>query len=241
MDILVVGGTEFIGVNLIQCLLEKFPDYNIVCIDRLKKNIEEFENNKHFYFYQHNEIDLLKLFKFWYGFDIIINLIKDKDNDSKIVFDLLSIIKKYKVKKYLQVSLKSQDFTSLDILALSSFSSYKIPVVIAKYLNSYGFFQDNSELIPKLITNALEGKKILVPDHSSDLINVFDCCRGIETLMHYGEPGIVYEFGGGEKIKIVDVALFVMEYLSIPYEMLEKICSNESSRVLGFLKLNEQF
>lgn len=244
MDILVVGGAGFIGTNLIQYLLDKHPDYNIVCIDKLlssnrKKNLEVFETNSRFYFYQYNEGGLLKLFKFFYGFDVIINFLEE--NDAETIFNLLTIIKKYKTKKYVQVSPRTPEFTSLDIISLSNFSIYKIPVIISKYLNNYGDFQESSGFVASIITNALEGNRILVPSSNvTDLLNVLDYCRGLETLIHYGNPGCVYELGGGNKIESIDVALFIMDYLKVSKDMLECV-SSKKINVMGYSALSEQF
>lgn len=242
MDVLVVGGASFIGLNFIQHLLSKYSDYNIVCLDNLdsderKKNIECFDNCSKFYFYQNNQVDILKLFKFWYGFNYVINFTENKLVD---VGNLLSIIKKYKVRKYLHIS-KSMQICN-DIVVISSFFSHKIPVTICKYSNCYGPYQNPKEFIPFLITNALIGNKILVHDFFCDWINVIDYCRGLETLMFYGDSGKIYEIGGGNSIKNIDVALFVVNYLKI-YESLVKVKFNniQFEPFTSFSKLNEQY
>lgn len=243
MDILVIGGMGFIGVNFVQRLLDKYTDYNVVCIDKLsneinRKNLEEFQENKRFYFYHANQIDLLKLFKFWFGFDIIINFV-DEQNE-KEVQQLLTIVKKYKTKKLLQIS--SSKTISFDIVSLSHFFNDKIPVLVLKYSNNYGSFQHPAEFIPTLITNALEGNKLIVPDPNiKDWINVLDFCRGIETLMHYGDVGKIYELGGGNKICNIDIAFFITDYLKIPKDTIELSRSDEKVETMNFESLNKQY
>lgn len=243
MDILVIGGMGFIGVNFVQRLLDKYTDYNVVCIDKLsneinRKNLEEFQENKRFYFYHANQIDLLKLFKFWFGFDIIVNFVDEQSE--KEVQQLLTIVKKYKTKKLLQIS--SSKSISFDIVSLSHFFNDKIPVLVLKHSNNYGSFQHPTEFIPTLITNALEGNKLIVPDpNTKDWINVLDFCRGIETLMHYGNAGKVYELGGGNKIHNIDIALFIADYLKVPKDAIELSEPDEKIQTMYFESLNKQY
>jgi len=242
MDVLVVGGASFIGFNFTQHILSKYPDYNIVCLDNLdsnetKQNVEFFKNCPKFYFYQNDQIDILKLFKFWYGFNYVINFTENRLID---INSLFSIIKKYKVKKYLHISKSVQIYN--DIVIVSSFFSHKIPVTICKYSNCYGPYQNPKEFIPFLITNALTGNKILVHESFCDWINVIDYCRGLETLMFYGDNGKIYEIGGGNTIKNIDVALFVANYLKISESLVKIVPNNiQFEPFTGFSKLNEQY
>jgi len=270
MDILIAGGAGFVGINFIQLILDKYPDYNIVCIGFVEneENLKEFENNQHFYFYRIdicNFDELLKIFKFWYGFDVIINFsVESQDRnleqkksfiDSNIMgtYNFLEIIKKYKTKKYLQVSselelnnsLCSAGKTSADLIALSYFAAFKIPVIVLRSLDNYGFFQHPRELIPEMITSALIGEKVPVYNPSTrDWINVLDHCRALETLMHYGKPGEIYNLGTGNSVKSVEIAYLIIDYLKLSSDILEKKQGNQESKSLysmDFSKLNEEF
>lgn len=273
MDILVTGGAGFIGTNFIQYILDKHHDYNILCLDKLtyassRNNIREFENNEKYHFYQAdicNVEDVLKAFKFWYSFDILINFAAESHVDRSIVsedsksfidsnisgtYSLLEITKKYKVKKFLQVStdevygslgdsgkfvetmnlipssLYSASKASADLIALSYFHTFGMPIVVSRCSNNFGPYQHPEKFIPLMITNALEGKNL--PIYGSglnvrDWINVLDHCRALETLMHYGKPGEVYNIGGGNELKNIEIAEFILDYLKLPHNMLENV------------------
>lgn len=232
MDILIVNGSSFIGINFIQHLLDKYIDYNIVSIESPeidRHNLEQFENSR-FHCYVVDTRDFSKFFKFWFRVDVAVNF---SDNAIRTT-ELLENLKKQKLKKFLQVSSK----TTND-LALCSFPS--VPVVTLKLTNSYGYFQHPSEIVSGLITNALEGSKLTVTDSTRDWLSVLDCCRGLETLLHYGKPGESYVLGGGNEIKDIDIALFVMEQLRVSKDMLELKENQDESLVMDFSKLNEQY
>jgi len=274
MDILVSGGAGFIGTNFIQLLLDKYPDYNVVCVDKLtyagnSSNLERFLDNPRFHFRQIDICkmeELQKIFKFWYGFDIIVNFAAESHVDRSIssefsrnfidsniigTFNFLEIIKKYKVKTYVQVStdevygsldfdntkfietmnlkpssLYSASKASADLIALSYFTTFKLPVVISRCSNNYGPYQHPEKFIPLMITNALEGKPLPIygsGENIRDWINVLDHCRSIETIMHYGKHGEVYNAGGGNEARNIDVAKFILDYLGLSHSMIENV------------------
>ncbi|KKR46309.1 MAG: putative dTDP-glucose 4,6-dehydratase [Parcubacteria group bacterium GW2011_GWA2_40_8] len=88
-----------------------------------------------------------------------------------------------------------------DILALSYFTTFGTPVVITRSANAYGTHQYPEKLIPLLITNLIEGKKIPVYGdglHTRHWTHVLDHCSGINTALRKGEPGHVYNLASGE-------------------------------------------
>jgi dTDP-glucose 4,6-dehydratase len=273
MDILVSGGAGFIGTNFIEYILEKYSDYNIICIDKLtyagnKSNLKQFETNSRFRFYQVdicNYEELLKIFKFWYSFDIVINFAAESHVDRSIcsehsrsfidsnivgVYNFLEIIKKYKIKKFLQVStdevygslnkidkfvetmnlkpssLYSASKASADIIALSYFTTFGLPIMISRCSNNYGSYQNPEKFIPLIITNCLEDKKIPIYGtgrNVRDWVNVLDHCRALEFIMHYGKNGEIYNSGGGNEFSNIEVAYMILKYLGLSLNMLEKV------------------
>lgn len=232
MDILIVDGSGFIGTNFIQHLLDKYVDYNVVCIEKPeadKRNFEEFEENPKFHCYVVDTRDFAKFFKFWFRVDMIASF----SDDIVRICSLIDIIKKHKVKKYVQ--LMKQQFSF-------EFDMSSVPIVFLKLSNNYGSFQHPSELVPNLITNALEGEKLFVTDSSRDWVSVLDCCRCLETLIHYGKAGEIYTLGGINEIKDSDIGLFILDYLHISKQMLEfKQQQNTTSYFMDFSKLKSQY
>lgn len=243
MDILISGGAGFIGVNFIQHLLDKYPDYNIVCIDTLlndNKNLEFLEGHSRFYFYPIDvcSTELLRLFKFWYGFDMIVNFVPEQQG----LFNFLEIIKKYKTKKFLQVYTDPEvQYTLFNIFSV--FCNFKLPAISVSCFDNYGSFQYPNESIPLMITDALEGKKVQLSSEKT-LCSVLDHCRALETLMHYGKDGESYILGGDKKVDSNEIATFIVNYLDIPKDMLVGVA--EGSRLkrdynLDYTRLNKEY
>jgi dTDP-glucose 4,6-dehydratase len=89
-----------------------------------------------------------------------------------------------------------------DLLALSYFTTYHLPVIVTRCTNNFGPYQFPEKLIPLFITNLLEGKKIPVygtGKNVRDWIHVNDHCRAVEFLLDNGVPGEVYNIGGGHE------------------------------------------
>jgi len=89
-----------------------------------------------------------------------------------------------------------------DLLALSYFTTYHLPVMVTRCTNNFGPYQFPEKLIPLFITNLLEGKKVPVygtGKNIRDWIHVNDHCRAVEFLLDNGVPGEVYNIGGGHE------------------------------------------
>jgi len=106
-----------------------------------------------------------------------------------------------------------------DLLVLASGRTYGQPVVITRSCNNYGPHQHPEKLIPLCITNALEGLPLpLYGDgqYRRDWVHVLDHCRAIDTVLHHGIPGNVYNIGGGHELANVDVVQRIAAVLAVP-------------------------
>ena len=95
-----------------------------------------------------------------------------------------------------------------DRLAYSYFASFGAPVVIARPSNTYGPYQFPEKVIPLFVTNALDELKLpLYGDglHRRDWLHVRDHCRALDLLIDRGEPGEVYNIGGGNDVSNIDL------------------------------------
>ncbi len=103
-----------------------------------------------------------------------------------------------------------------DLLVLSYYKTYGLPVVITRSSNNFGPFQYPEKVIPLFITNVLEGKKIpLYGDglNLRDWIFVTDNCRGIDAVLQKGKSGGIYNIGGGHQTTNVDLTHSILELL----------------------------
>jgi dTDP-glucose 4,6-dehydratase len=86
-----------------------------------------------------------------------------------------------------------------DLLVRAAVHTHHMDCVITRCSNNYGQYQFPEKLIPLMIANALEGKKLPVYGDGKnvrDWIHVTDHCLGIKKAMEHGKAGEVYNFGG---------------------------------------------
>jgi dTDP-glucose 4,6-dehydratase len=104
-----------------------------------------------------------------------------------------------------------------DILCRSYFKTYSMPVIITRSSNNFGSFQYPEKVIPLFLTNAIENKPLpLYGDGKNvrDWIYVMDNCSGIDCALRKGKPGEIYNIGGGNKIKNIDIARQILKILA---------------------------
>ncbi|KWU66328.1 dTDP-glucose 4,6-dehydratase [Bacillus mycoides] len=110
----------------------------------------------------------------------------------------------------------SSSKASSDMIALSYYETYQLPVIITRCSNNYGPYQYPEKLIPLMVTNALEGKKLpLYGDglNVRDWLHVTDHCSAIDTVLHKGCVGEVYNIGGNNEKTNVDVVEQIIKIL----------------------------
>lgn len=101
-----------------------------------------------------------------------------------------------------------------DRLAYSYFATYGVPVIVTRASNNYGSHQFPEKVIPLFVTNAID--QIPVPLYGDglnirDWLHVDDHCRAIELLLDASEPGEVYNIGGGNEVRNVDLTHRILE------------------------------
>jgi dTDP-glucose 4,6-dehydratase len=101
-----------------------------------------------------------------------------------------------------------------DRLAYSYFATFDVPVIITRASNNYGPYQFPEKVIPLFVTNAMDG--IPVPLYGDglqvrDWLHVDDHCRAIDLLIDSGASGEVYNVGGGNHVRNVDLTRRILE------------------------------
>lgn len=92
--------------------------------------------------------------------------------------------------------------------------TYNLPVVISNCSNNYGPNQHNEKLIPKVIKNILEGKKIPIYGNGSnvrDWLYVMDHVDAIDMIFHNGKIGETYCIGGDNEITNLEMTKLICE------------------------------
>lgn len=103
-----------------------------------------------------------------------------------------------------------------DMLVRAYHETYGFPGVIVRPSNNYGPYQYPEKFIPLMITNLLEGKPIPVYGEGRnvrDWLFVEDNCRAIDTILHHGRAGEIYNVGGDSEARNIDIAKNVIRIM----------------------------
>ncbi len=113
-----------------------------------------------------------------------------------------------------------------DLLALSYWTTYRFPVMVTRGSNTYGSHQYPEKFIPLFVTNAIEDQPLpLYGDgrQRRDWLAVEDHCAGIEHVFVHGEPGQIYNIGGGNERENISVAELMLAYLGKPKSLIRLV------------------
>lgn len=270
MNIIVTGGAGFIGSNFIYHMLEKYPDYHIVCVDCLTyagnlSTLEAALQNPHFRFCRLNICDREAIYALFEEEqpDAVINFAAESHVDRSITNPeifldtnvkgtgvLLDACRKYGIGRYHQVStdevygdlpldrpdlffteetpvhtssLYSASKAGADLLVLAYHRTYGLPVSISRCSNNYGPYHFPEKLIPLMIANALNDKPLPVYGaglNVRDWLYVEDHCRAIDLIIHRGRVGEVYNVGGHNEMRNIDIVKLICKELGKPESLI---------------------
>ncbi len=103
-----------------------------------------------------------------------------------------------------------------DLMCRSFFKTFGFPVITTRCSNNYGPFQFPEKLIPLMIANALEGRDLPVYGQGlnvRDWLYVGDHCRAIDLVMRRGKVGEVYNIGGCNEMKNIELVELLVDKL----------------------------
>ena len=115
---------------------------------------------------------------------------------------------------------------SSDMLVKAYMDTYHFPANITNCSNNYGPFQFPEKLIPLIINNALHGKKLPVYGDGKnvrDWLYVEDHCKAIDLIIHKGRVGEVYNIGGHNEMKNIDIVKLICKELGKPESLITHV------------------
>ena len=162
-------------------------------------------------------------------------------------FTLLEACRKRGVSRYLQVStdevygsIEDGSFTeestiapnspysaskaSADLLVRAYHKTYGMPVLITRSSNNFGPYQYPEKLMPLFITNAMDDLRLpLYGDGMNvrDWLFVADNCAAIDLVLQKGNPGEVYNIGGGQERTNIEITRGILDILGKPESLIE--------------------
>ena len=273
MTILVTGGAGFIGSNFIFHMLAKYPDYRIVCLDKLTyagnlSTLASVMDNPSFQFVKLDICDrqgVYRLFEEEHP-NMVVNFAAESHVDRSIenpeVFlqtnilgtqVLMDACRKYGIDRFHQVSTDevygdlpldqpdlfftedtpihtsspySASKAGADLLVLAYHRTFGLPVTISRCSNNYGPYQFPEKLIPLMIANALNDKPLPVYGQGlnvRDWLYVEDHCIAIDLILHRGRVGQVYNIGGHNEMRNIDIVKIICAALDKPESLITHV------------------
>lgn len=120
----------------------------------------------------------------------------------------------------------SSSKASADLLVLAYHRTYGLPVTISRCSNNYGPYHFPEKLIPLMIINALHDKPLPVYGDGlnvRDWLYVEDHCRAIDLILQKGRVGEVYNVGGHNEMKNIDIVKLICKALGKPASLIHHV------------------
>lgn len=117
----------------------------------------------------------------------------------------------------------SSSKAAADLLALSYYRTYGLPVTVSRSSNNYGAYQLPEKLIPLMIVRALNDKPLPVYGEGlnvRDWLYVEDHCRAIDLIIQKGRVGEVYNVGAQSEMRNIDVVKLICKELGKPESLI---------------------
>lgn len=270
MTLIVTGGAGFIGSNFIFHIMEKYPNYRVVCLDKLTyagnlSTLAPVMKNKNFRFVKADICDRDAVFALFEEEkpDVVVNFAAESHVDRSIkepgIFlqtnimgtaTLMDACRKFGIKRFHQVSTDevygdlpldrpdlffteqtpihtsspySSSKAAADLLALAYYRTYGLAVSVSRCSNNYGPYHFPEKLIPLMIANALNNKPLPVygkGENVRDWLYVEDHCKAIDLIIHKGRAGEVYNIGGHNEMKNIDIVKIICKELNKPESLI---------------------
>lgn len=115
---------------------------------------------------------------------------------------------------------------SADLLVQAYHRTFGLPVTISRCSNNYGPYHFPEKLIPLMIANCLNDKPLPVYGEGlnvRDWLYVEDHCRAIDLIIHRGRKGEVYNVGGHNEMRNIDIVKLICDYLGKPYSLIKHV------------------
>ena len=116
--------------------------------------------------------------------------------------------------------------TSADLFVRAYHETFGMPINITRCSNNYGPYQFPEKLIPLMINNCLKGKQLPVYGDGMqirDWLHVKDHCTGIDTVLHKGKIGEVYNIGGNNEKANIEIVKLIIQNLGKGEDMIKYV------------------
>ena len=113
-----------------------------------------------------------------------------------------------------------------DLLVMAYYRTYGLPVTISRCSNNYGPYHFPEKLIPLMIINALQDRPLPIYGDGlnvRDWLYVEDHCRAIDLIIRKGKVGEVYNVGGHNEMRNIDIVKLICQELGKPESLITHV------------------
>lgn len=113
-----------------------------------------------------------------------------------------------------------------DLMTLAFFTTYDLPVTITRGANNIGPFQYPEKVVPLFATNAIDNQTLPVYGDGRQMRDyqyVGDHCRAVDTVLHDGEIGQIYNIGTGHEMENLIMIDILLDALNRPKELVRHV------------------
>lgn len=124
----------------------------------------------------------------------------------------------------------SSSKAAADLLVLAYYRTYGLPVTISRCSNNYGPYHFPEKLIPLMIINALADKALPVYGDGlnvRDWLYVEDHCKAIDLIVHKGSVGEIYNVGGHNEKKNIEIVKLICAALGKPERLIKYVADRK--------------
>lgn len=117
-----------------------------------------------------------------------------------------------------------------DLMVQAYHKTFGVQATISRCSNNYGPYQFPEKLIPLMVLNALQDKPLPVYGEGiniRDWLYVTDHCRAIELILQRGKPGEIYNVGGHNERRNIDVVKLVCRELGKPESLITYVADRK--------------
>ena len=120
----------------------------------------------------------------------------------------------------------SSSKASADLLVMAYYRTYGLPITISRCSNNYGPYQFPEKLIPLMIIRALDNESLPVYGEGinvRDWLYVDDHCKAIDLIIRNGHIGEVYNVGGHNEMRNIDIVKLILQELHKPESLIQHV------------------
>ncbi|MFJ5120963.1 dTDP-glucose 4,6-dehydratase [Kitasatospora sp. NPDC088548] len=121
-----------------------------------------------------------------------------------------------------------------DMVALSHFHTFGVPVCVTRSSNNYGPRQHAEKIIPLFVTRLLKGHALTLHgqgQHVRNWLHVEDNCQAVELVLRDGVPGEVYNIGGGTDLTSKDLTAVLLRIFGADWDCVQYIPDRTSNDI----------